>query len=80
MARGLGWSADDLDADRPQRILAEWAAARGILFADVLPAFRQSLAAGGEPLFYTPDAHMTAEGHRQTALAVRSFLAEALRD
>ena len=79
MTRALEWPPESIDLDRPQRILSEWAARRGVPLVDVLPAFRRHVQEGGEPLFYTPDAHMTPEGHRQTALAVGPALAELLR-
>jgi lysophospholipase L1-like esterase len=78
MLRQLGWSRDEIDLDRPQRILAEWAGARGVAYADVLPAFRRHAENGGIPLFYTPDAHMTAAGHAAAATAVEPALADLL--
>jgi hypothetical protein len=78
--QGLGWTPEDLDLDRPQRILSEWAAGRGVAFVDVLPAFRRSVEEGAEPLFFTPDAHMTPEGHRRTALAISPGFAGVTRE
>ena len=78
MLRRLGWSHDELDLDRPQRILADWAAARGAAYADALPAFRRHTQEGREPLFYTPDAHMTPAGHVAAAAVVEPALKELL--
>jgi hypothetical protein len=77
--RALEWRLDEVDLDRPQRLLAEWAARRGVTFVDVLPAFRRHLEAGGPALFYTPDAHMTPEGHAQAARAIQPVFDEALQ-
>ena len=79
MTRALGWTSGEMDLDRPQRVLAEWAGSRGVRFVDLLPAFRQRAEAGGAPLFYTPDAHMTPAGHEAAALAIEPALAELLR-
>ena len=67
----------ELDLDRPQRILGEWARQREVLILDLLPWFRRSV--GVEPnkrLFYYPDAHLNPAGHRLAAEALSSFLTE----
>ena len=67
----------ELDLDRPQRILGEWAQSREVLIIDLLPPFRRS--AGVEPnkrLFYYPDAHLNPAGHSVAAKALYSFLTE----
>ena len=67
----------ELDLDRPQRILREWAQQREVLILDLLPWFRRSV--GVEPnkhLFYYPDAHLNPAGHRVAAEALYSFLTE----
>ena len=67
----------ELDLDRPQRILGEWARRREVLILDLLPWFRRSV--GVEPnkrLFYYPDAHLNPAGHRLAAEALSSFLTE----
>jgi hypothetical protein len=67
----LGVSGDDLDLDRPQRLLAEWASRRGALLVDLLPAFRLRQRENPEEnLYHYPDAHMNAAGHRAAAAAV----------
>ncbi|MBI3665601.1 MAG: hypothetical protein HY236_05140 [Acidobacteria bacterium] len=67
----------DLDLDRPQRILHEWADRRGAVILDLLPAFRRSHAEQpGEKLFYFPDAHFNVAGHKLTAELLAAFLAE----
>jgi hypothetical protein len=73
LIEALGVSEDDLDLDRPQRWLAEWASRRGALLVDLLPAFRlQQRENPGENLFHYPDAHMNAAGHRAAAAAIVS--------
>ncbi|MEX2299367.1 MAG: hypothetical protein WD733_00445, partial [Bryobacterales bacterium] len=71
LIEALGVSEDDLDLDRPQRLLAEWASRRGALLVDLLPAFRlRQRENPGENLFHYPDAHMNAAGHRAAATAI----------
>jgi hypothetical protein len=61
----------DLDLDRPQRLLAEWGARRGVAVIDLLPAFRlQQQANAGVNLYHYPDAHLNALGHRVAAEAI----------
>lgn len=79
MLRALGWRPEELDLDRPQRLVAAWGQERAVDVVDVLPAFRAHAASGGSALFFTPDAHMTAEGHRVVAEAVRPALDRLLR-
>ena len=67
---------EELDIDQPQRVLAEWATNEHVLLCDLLPAFR--LYAKEHPkerLFFYPDSHMNANGHRLTA----SLLADSLK-
>ena len=66
MREALGLAPADLDLDRPQRLLADWASERGVLRIDPLERLRRE-ASSGARLYYTPDAHMTAEGHRVVA-------------
>jgi hypothetical protein len=71
LIEALGVSEDDLDLDRPQRLLAEWASRRGAVLVDLLPAFRlRQRENPGENLFHYPDAHMNAAGHRAAAEAI----------
>ena len=73
----LGLTDAELDLDRPQRILREWARQREVPLLDVLPEFRKSAAV--EPnrrFFYYPDAHLNPAGHRVAAEALYSFLTE----
>lgn len=66
-----------LDLNQPQTLLAEWAARNQVPDCDLLPAFRQY--AGTHPndrLFYFPDAHMNAAGHRQTGDLLADFIRE----
>ncbi|MEZ5366475.1 MAG: GDSL-type esterase/lipase family protein [Bryobacterales bacterium] len=78
MARGLGWAPEELDLEQPQSRLAAWADEQDVAFVDLLEPFRAASRAGGQPLFYTPDAHLTAAGHAVAAQAVRPALAQAL--
>ena len=76
----LGLTDGELDLDRPQRILREWARQREVLLLDLLPWFRRS--AELEPnrrLFYYPDAHLNPAGHGVAAEALYSFLTETSR-
>ena len=67
----------ELDLDRPQRILGEWAQQREVLMLDLLPWFRGSFGAEPDkPLFYYPDAHLNPAGHRVAAEALYFFLTE----
>jgi hypothetical protein len=69
------WSDADLDLDRPQRTLQEWAGRRGATMLDLLPVFRQHrLEHPGRKLFHYPDAHFNAEGHRLAAEELAVFL------
>ncbi len=87
MLRGLGLSDDDLDLDRPQRLLLRWASQHGVPAVDLLPAFREHRRKHpNQNLYYYPDAHLNAAGHRLAAeticaneaamQALRSALAE----
>jgi hypothetical protein len=79
MRAELGWSERDLDLDRPQQLLADWAAAAGVPIVDPLPRFRAHWQTSAEPLFYTPDAHLTPAGHRLIAEESLPTLLDRLR-
>lgn len=67
----------DLELDRPQRTLREWADRKGAAMLDLLPAFRRHHAERpGQKLYYYPDAHFNAAGHKLTAELLAAFLAE----
>jgi lysophospholipase L1-like esterase len=69
----LGVSEQELDVDRPQRLLNAWAAERGVLAVDLLPAFQQFRQDNPNVnLYYYPDAHLNPDGHRVAAEAVIS--------
>jgi SGNH hydrolase-like domain, acetyltransferase AlgX len=71
MLGGLGLSEDELDLDRPQRLLLGWAAERGVTAVDLLPAFREHRREHpGSTLYYYPDAHLNALGHSVAAEAI----------
>ena len=66
-------SEADLDLDRPQRLLAEWASARGVPAVDLLPAFRVYTGKNpGTQLYFRPDAHLNSTGHRLAAETIYS--------
>lgn len=75
MQAALGLTAEDLDMDKPQRILREWAAGKDILLVDLLEDFRARQAAGAR-LYYSPDAHLTPAGHAAAAEVLAAALAE----
>jgi len=79
MLQGLGWNRAMLDLDRPQQLLGAWAHNRGVAAVDLLPAFRAHASSGGKPLYFTPDAHMTAAGHGLAADVSLPTLRELLR-
>jgi hypothetical protein len=70
---GLGLTEEDLDLDRPQRLLTGWAAEHGVAAVDLLAAFRAHQRDNpGVNLYYYPDAHLNALGHRVAAEAICS--------
>lgn len=73
-------SASDFDVDRPQRILSEWGAKKKVTVADLLPHFRAYQASHpDERLYFYPDVHMNARGHREAASVLQDALKTALR-
>ncbi len=60
------------DLDKPQRILKEFFTQHNIEFVDALPILRKEAA--GPLLFFPIDGHLTAEGHKVVANAVRDYL------
>ncbi len=80
----LGLSAgdlnDDLDLDKPQRILKEWAGRSGVPVADLLDSFREHHRTHPrQRLFYYPDAHLNRLGHRVAADAIQPALSQLLQ-
>jgi hypothetical protein len=70
---GLRLTEEDLDLDRPQRLLKGWAVERGVVAVDLLPAFRaHQRDSPGVNLYYYPDAHLNALGHRVAAETIYS--------
>lgn len=71
LIEALSITEADLDLDRPQRLLGEWAERRDVALVDLLSAFRMHLRQNpGENLYHYPDAHMNAAGHRAAAAAI----------
>ena len=66
---------DGWDLSKPNRRLAELAAARGIPVLDLQPALRAA-ADEGKRLYYAVDMHWTAEGHAVAARELERYLAE----
>jgi len=65
----------ELDVDRPQRVLGDWARRRGAAFLDLLPGFRRHRDGHpGQKLYYYPDAHLNVAGHRLTGDLLAAFL------
>ena len=65
----------ELDLDQPQHVLQTWATGAGVTFVDLLEPFRAEAARPGRPrLFFHPDAHMSAAGHRLAAAVLASAL------
>lgn len=64
-----------LDLDRPQRVVAEWGAKRGVEVIDLLPEFRAA-SRRGRSLYLVRDGHWNREGH---ALAAEGVARELVR-
>lgn len=75
MRAALGLRMEDLDMDKPQRVLHEWAEGQEVLLVDLLDDFRARYEAG-ERLYYSPDAHLTAAGQAAAAEALATALVE----
>jgi hypothetical protein len=74
----FGIRDEDLDLDHPQRILREWARSRHARIVDLLPVFRSHHERNpGTKLYYYPDAHLNAEGHRVAAEALAAFFEQS---
>ncbi len=64
------------DVDRPQRLLAEWAARRNVTVLDLLPAFRaHHERQPDERLYFYPDGHLNMSGHHLAG----ALLADVIR-
>ncbi len=79
MREALDVSPEQVDLDKPQRVLKAWADRAGVEAVDLLPSFRRHVAKHPDlPLFYFPDAHLTADGHALAADGVAPALASTL--
>lgn len=66
---------EQLDLDRPQRVLGEWASARSVSVLDLLSGFREyHRTHPDELLYYHPDSHLNANGHRLAGALVLEHL------
>ncbi len=75
MREALNVSPEQVDLDKPQRILKAWADRAEVEAVDLLGSFRRHVAKHADsPLFYFPDAHLTAEGHALAADVVAPVL------
>jgi hypothetical protein len=75
MRAALGLTLEDLDMDRPQRVLHEWAEGKDVVLVDLLDDFKARQAAGAR-LYCSPDAHLTPQGHQAAAATLAAALAE----
>jgi hypothetical protein len=73
-ARAAEESPLSLEINKPQRVIKEAADRSGIPVIDLLPAFREWAASGGESLYLTRDGHWNQAGHRLAATVVGSEL------
>ena len=81
MRKALAVSPEELDLHKPQRVLKQWATRSGVDAVDILPSVRRHAALNPDsPLFYYPDAHLTAEGHALAADALLPALSSAVRE
>jgi hypothetical protein len=77
----LGLSDDDLDLDKPQRILTEWAEHSGVRVVDLLGPFREHHRTHPKQrLFYYPDAHLNRLGHHLAADAIHPLLSQLIEN
>jgi lysophospholipase L1-like esterase len=64
---------EDLDWDKPQRLVADFLGRNGVAWIDLRPAL--VAASGGDPLYFAIDSHWTARGHEVAAAAVAEHVA-----
>jgi hypothetical protein len=73
-----GISADAIELDRPQRVVAEWGARTGVAVIDLLADFRAATQSGDE-LYIPLDGHWNRDGHALAAEVVaRELVARGL--
>lgn len=66
--------------DRPNQELAAFLESEQIPYLDPLPAFRDHVQAGGEPLYFERDFHHTAAGHQLLAESLLPFVLDLLNE
>lgn len=71
-------NAEDYDLGKPQRLIAQYCADRGIPCMDLLPVFREHGAGGG--LYLLRNTHYNAEGNRLAARETARFLGSVERN
>jgi lysophospholipase L1-like esterase len=57
---------EDFDLEKPERLMAAFAAEKGLPLVDLLPALRAARDTGG-PLYFKSDIHWTPRGHAVAA-------------
>jgi GDSL-like lipase/acylhydrolase family protein len=73
---GAGTALEEMDGDRPQRVMTDIAARLGIPVIDLLPGFRRRTAEDESPLYVSGDGHWNEAGHRlATGVVVRELIA-----
>jgi len=65
--RSHGLRDEDFDLEKPERLMAQFAAEAGIPLIDLLPALRRARESPGERLYSRKDIHWTARGHAVAA-------------
>jgi hypothetical protein len=65
------------EADKPNRLIAEYSSEHGISYFDLLPVLTAEYARTGEPLYYAVDRHFTEPGYSFAAKKIAEYLERA---
>ena len=65
------------DQTRLQEGLQGWASAAVVPYLDLTPSLRQAVQTSTNPVHYPLDGHLTPQGHRVIADAVREWLRQS---
>lgn len=65
--RQLGYDSESIDIYKPNNLLKQYCAQRGILCIDLLDIFRETYKETGQRLYFQIDPHFNAEGHKVAA-------------